>query len=182
MFIYQIDVLQELKKAGYTTFRIRQEKRLSEATLQKIRNNEIIGIKSLDAICDMLGKQPNYIIKHVKDWNMEPPPRGFFFVSRTSGNAPRWKRQILRPLDRIRHAAQFQTVSRSGKGKILCYDKILMFLLDNSKIYMLWSGCQTGNTAEKGNRGKDRKFDWTLTSEKSKTQRNTSVFLVSQTQ
>lgn len=67
MFIYQIDVLQELKKAGYSTFRIRQEKRLSEATLQKIRNNEIIGIKSLDAICDMLGKQPNYIIKHVKD-------------------------------------------------------------------------------------------------------------------
>ena len=67
MFIYQIDVLQELKKAGYSTFRIRQEKRLSEATLQKIRNNEIIGIKSLDAICDMLGKQPNYIIKHIPD-------------------------------------------------------------------------------------------------------------------
>lgn len=67
VFIYQIDVLQELKKAGYTTFRLRQEKRLSEATIQKIRNNEIIGIKSLDAICDMLGKQPNYIIKHIPD-------------------------------------------------------------------------------------------------------------------
>ena len=67
MFIYQIDVLQELKKAGYTTFRLRQEKRLSEATIQKIRNGEIVGIKSLNEICNMLGKQPNYIIKHIPD-------------------------------------------------------------------------------------------------------------------
>jgi len=45
------------------------------------------------------------------------------------------------------------------RSELLCNDKILMFLLDNSKIYMLWSDCQTGNTADKGNRGKDRKFD-----------------------
>ena len=67
MFIYNIDVLAELKKSGYTTFRLRQERKLSEATIQKIRNNEIIGIKSLDAVCNMLGKQPNYIIKHIPD-------------------------------------------------------------------------------------------------------------------
>lgn len=47
----------------------------------------------------------------------------------------------------------------NSRSELLCNDKILMFLLDNSKIYMLWSDCQTGNTAEKGNRGKDRKFD-----------------------
>lgn len=67
MFVYQIDVLQELKKSGYNQTRLREEKILPQATITKIRNGEMIGLKSLDTICTILKKQPNYIIKHIPD-------------------------------------------------------------------------------------------------------------------
>lgn len=67
MFIYNVDVLEKLKSAGYNTGRLRKEKILPEATIQQIRNNEIIGIKSLNTICNILKCQPNYILKHIPD-------------------------------------------------------------------------------------------------------------------
>ena len=70
MFVYNIDVLEKLKVAGYNTGKLRKEKILSEQTIQNIRNGEIIGIKSLDRICEILKCQPNYIIKHIRNQNI----------------------------------------------------------------------------------------------------------------
>ena len=39
MIKYKIDILKELKSAGFTTYRLRKEKLLSEGTVQKIREN-----------------------------------------------------------------------------------------------------------------------------------------------
>lgn len=67
MFVYNINIMEKLKAAGYNTARLRKEKILSEQTIQNIRNGEMIGIKSLDRICEILKCQPNYILRHVRN-------------------------------------------------------------------------------------------------------------------
>ena len=65
MLKYKIDVLSALKAAGYTTSRLRQEKLLGESTIQKIRNNEIVGIIAIEKICEILDMQPGDVLEHV---------------------------------------------------------------------------------------------------------------------
>ena len=70
MFIYNKDgreILEDLKRNGYNTTRIRKEKLLSESAIQSLRKNEVVGIKSLDSLCNMLECQPNNIIRHLNE-------------------------------------------------------------------------------------------------------------------
>lgn len=67
MIRYKIDVIEELKKKGYTTTRIRNERILSEATLTNIRRNKPITTATLDIICSILKKQPGQIIEYIPD-------------------------------------------------------------------------------------------------------------------
>ena len=65
--IYKIDVLSELKKKGYTPTRIRQEKIMSESTLQKFRNNEMVSIDNIERLCCILNRKVGSIIEYVPD-------------------------------------------------------------------------------------------------------------------
>jgi DNA-binding Xre family transcriptional regulator len=67
MLVYKIDVLEELKEAGYNTTRIRREKLISEASLTRIRRGEMVAIETLERICRLLDMQPGNIIKYVPD-------------------------------------------------------------------------------------------------------------------
>ena len=51
---YKINILEELKEKGYTTYYIRQNKLLSESTLQRLRNNQTISMVSLLTIANLL--------------------------------------------------------------------------------------------------------------------------------
>lgn len=62
MIVYKIDILNELKKKGYNTSRIRNEKLIAEGTMQSIRKNVMITMTSLNKICDLLEMQPGEII------------------------------------------------------------------------------------------------------------------------
>ncbi len=63
MLKYKINVLDELKKNGYTTTRIRREKILSESTLTRIREGKTsISCDSIGVICDLLDLQPSDIL------------------------------------------------------------------------------------------------------------------------
>ena len=64
---YKINVLEALKKAGYTTYRLRAEKLLGEASLQKLRNNEVIGINNLETVCKLLNCQPGDLLQYAKE-------------------------------------------------------------------------------------------------------------------
>lgn len=70
MIKYKINVLESLKEAGYTPARLRREKLISECQIQGLRHDEMIGMKTLNAICRVLDMQPGNIIKYVED----PPP------------------------------------------------------------------------------------------------------------
>lgn len=68
MLKYRVNILKELKDAGYSSYRLRQEKILSEGTLQKMRSGNIaITMESLGVICDILECQPGDLVEWVKN-------------------------------------------------------------------------------------------------------------------
>ena len=67
MLTYKIDVLETLKECGYNTTRLRKEKIVGESAIQLLRKGEMVGIKTLEKICDILDMQPGDIIKYVED-------------------------------------------------------------------------------------------------------------------
>lgn len=67
MIKYKIDVLAALKDAGFSTYRIRQEKLLHEMTLQKLRKGDLVSWSVLDEICKLLNMQPGDLIERVEE-------------------------------------------------------------------------------------------------------------------
>ena len=65
--IYKIDILQALKDKGFTTYKLRKDKLLSESTLQKLRLNKGIAWESIEVLCKLLDCQPADLIEYVKD-------------------------------------------------------------------------------------------------------------------
>ena len=69
MFAYKIDVIESLKEAGYNSTRILRENILSQSAMQKLRKGEMVGIKTLEQLCELLDMRPGNIIKYVEDEN-----------------------------------------------------------------------------------------------------------------
>lgn len=61
---YKIDVLAELKAAGYNTNRLRNEKLLSEGTIQNIREGKVVNAANLSKLCKLLNCQPGDILEY----------------------------------------------------------------------------------------------------------------------
>ena len=64
---YKIDVLSALKASGYNSTRIRKEKIMGQATLQQLRNNELVSWKNIETLCKLLNMQIGDIIEYVPD-------------------------------------------------------------------------------------------------------------------
>lgn len=64
---YKVDVIAALKEAGYNTTRIRKDKVMGEAMLQKIRSGQMVSWATLETICDLLGCQPGDLLEYVKE-------------------------------------------------------------------------------------------------------------------
>ena len=67
MLRYKLNILKELKDAGYSSTRLRNERLLSEATMTHLRRGVIVHPESLDTICRLLGCQPGILIEYVPD-------------------------------------------------------------------------------------------------------------------
>lgn len=67
MLTYKIDVIEALKESGYNSTRILKENVLSQSAMQKLRKGEMIGIKTLEQLCELLDMQPGNIIKYVEN-------------------------------------------------------------------------------------------------------------------
>lgn len=66
---YKVDVLEELKKKGYSSTKIRNDKLIGQSYLQQLRHNELVSWKTLDTICGLLECQPADLIEYVRDDN-----------------------------------------------------------------------------------------------------------------
>ena len=64
---YKVDVMAELKKKGYSSTRIREEKLIGQSYLQQLRHGELVSWKILNIICTLLECQPGDLLAHTPD-------------------------------------------------------------------------------------------------------------------
>lgn len=64
---YKVDIMAELKKKGFSSTKIREEKLIGQSYLQQIRHGELVSWKTLDTICALLECQPGDLIEFVKE-------------------------------------------------------------------------------------------------------------------
>ena len=64
---YKVDVMAELKKKGYSSTRIREEKLIGQSYLQQLRHGELVSWKTLDTICTLLECQPGDLLEFIPD-------------------------------------------------------------------------------------------------------------------
>jgi putative transcriptional regulator len=67
MLVYKADMLKELKSHGYSTYRIRKDRLLSESTVQKLRYGIGVAWENIAAICKLLNCQPGDFLEYVPD-------------------------------------------------------------------------------------------------------------------
>lgn len=68
---YKVDILERLKDAGYSSYRIRKEGLVNQTALQKLREGRLIAWEQLDNICGLLNCQPGDLIEHVTSADLD---------------------------------------------------------------------------------------------------------------
>lgn len=66
MIRYQKHVLDSLKSHGYSSYRIRQDKLMSQKQLQDIRDRKVT-LSTLDILCTLLQCQPGDILEYIPE-------------------------------------------------------------------------------------------------------------------
>lgn len=64
--VYKVDVLKELKEKGFSTYKLRQEKLLGEATIQKLREGQLVSWENISTICNLLSCDIGDILEYKK--------------------------------------------------------------------------------------------------------------------
>lgn len=64
MIIYSCDVMEKLKEKGFTTYKLRQDKLISQGALQKLREGKLLSWHELDQVCGMLNCQPGDLVQY----------------------------------------------------------------------------------------------------------------------
>jgi len=64
---YKFNVLASFKEIGYSSYRLRKEKILGEATIQQLRNVEKVSWSSIETFCKYFNCQPGDVIEYVPD-------------------------------------------------------------------------------------------------------------------
>lgn len=65
--VYKINVLNAIKEKGYTTYMLRKQKIMGEATVQKLRRNELVSWANIAVICRLLDCQPGDLLEYVPE-------------------------------------------------------------------------------------------------------------------
>lgn len=64
---YKIDVLAALKEKGYTSTKIRNEKLIGQATLQRLRHKQSVSFDVLAKLCELLECNIGDILEYVDE-------------------------------------------------------------------------------------------------------------------
>lgn len=64
---YKINCIELLKEKGYNSTLILKEGIISQSAMQCLRENKMIGTKTLCRLCELLELQPGDIIEYVDD-------------------------------------------------------------------------------------------------------------------
>lgn len=64
---YKVDILAKLKNEGYSTYKLRTDKIMGQATIQKIRKKENVSWENISTICKLLNCNIEDILEYVPD-------------------------------------------------------------------------------------------------------------------
>lgn len=64
---YKADILALLYEHGFTTYRLRKEKLLSEGAMQSMRTGKPVSWANIEQLCRLLDCQPGDLIEFIKD-------------------------------------------------------------------------------------------------------------------
>ena len=64
---YKADILKLLKDAGYSTYKLRKDKIMGEATMQQIREGKPVSWNNIELICKLLNCQPGDLLEYVNE-------------------------------------------------------------------------------------------------------------------
>ena len=64
---YKTDILALLNEHGFTTYKLRKEKLLSEGAMQSMRTGKPISWANIEQLCHLLDCQPGDLIEFIKD-------------------------------------------------------------------------------------------------------------------
>lgn len=67
MIVYRINVLEQLKAHGFSTYKLRKDKIFGQATIQQLRNGQLVSLANLNDLCRMLNCQPGDIIEYKQE-------------------------------------------------------------------------------------------------------------------
>lgn len=67
MIRYKIDILDKLKDAGITQYKIRAENILGQRYIQQLRHGDLVSWSALDTVCKLLHCQPGDLIEYVEE-------------------------------------------------------------------------------------------------------------------
>ena len=62
---YNMDILEALKEAGYSAYRLRKEKIFGERVVQQLRQGELVSWATIEKVCTLLYCQPGDLLEHV---------------------------------------------------------------------------------------------------------------------
>lgn len=64
---YKFDVMEALKRAGYSSTRLRKERLLGESYMQQFRRGELVSWKTIETVCQLLSCQPGDLAEYIPD-------------------------------------------------------------------------------------------------------------------
>ena len=64
---YKVNIIDALREAGYTSYKIGKEGLINQTALQKLRKGELIAWGQFDTVCRLLNTQPGDLIEYVND-------------------------------------------------------------------------------------------------------------------
>lgn len=68
---YKIDVLKSLKEVGYSSAKLRKEKIMGEATIQRLRHKQTVSFDVLSKLCYLLNCEIEDILVYKEDATLE---------------------------------------------------------------------------------------------------------------
>lgn len=64
---YKVNIMEALKAAGYSSYRIRQEKIFAQYTVGQLRKGELVPWSTFEKICTLLNCQPGDLLQLIPD-------------------------------------------------------------------------------------------------------------------
>ena len=65
MIVYK-NIMEKLKEAGYSSYRLMKEGLISQASLTSLRNGKSVTLNTIDTICALAHCQPGDILEYVE--------------------------------------------------------------------------------------------------------------------